>query len=649
MKFRILILIFGAILGFYASDAQDNRIASSNISTEFAKRGTTKVPANMDVIQQWQIHEPVPMGQLEDSAYEICRKIGITSLQSYVGWAQLEPEQNKVTYDIYDPVVNQIRKHHLKWLPFIITGPYVATPTWFRAQHGVDAVCLEHNMPIRIQSIWNPELKSGIRRFLELFKAHYDPSVIEALNLGISGNWGESIYPAGGGFEMQGVHTHAGWWCGDKYARADFRSWVKEKFKTVDSLNASWKSAYASFDVVDPFMPQDAPSQRAAVDFGNWYTKSMTNYAEYWVKTAREMFPSLPIYLCTGGDGQVILGADFADQSRMCARYNAGIRITNMDDDMLRGFAITRMVSSATRFYGSYYTNEPGGDNTPKGIAGRVFDIVSGGGRGVYFKGLYQEFKNLDKVPDHATRNALIFADFAKYMIPNSPKLTVAAIMPNSSAILDTKELNQFLERSMKLRDYLDFEYIDENMIGDGQLSSFKAVVLLSGNVLEQSTLDKLKAWVETGGVLITSLESYPLKSVESINAEWVQEPFADKIPFKIVADGTQMPQVPIDKRKVITDFTKKLGNGYVVVLPGKWDTYMQMLGVILHMDKAPWMRLSEPLDGVCDNILACRVGTSVYYLNNSDITVTKKIAADKSITICPRTIEVVEDLKLRK
>ncbi len=610
---------------------------------KFAKRKETKVGPHMEVIQQWQVHEPVPVGLLEDSAYEICRKIGITSLQSYVGWAQLEPEQNKVTYDTYDPVVNQIRRHNLKWLPFIITGPYIATPKWFREQHGVDAVCLEHNMPIRIQSIWNPELKGGIRRFLELFKAHYDPSVIEALNFGISGNWGESIYPVGGGFDMKGVHTHAGWWCGDKYARADFRRWVKKKFKTVGLLNSSWNSAYASFDAVDPFLPQDAPSPRAAVDLGNWYMESMTDYAEYWVKTARELFPTLPIYLCTGGDGQVALGADFGAQSRMCAKYHAGIRITNMNDDMLNGFAITRMVSSATRLYGGYYTTEPAGDNTPKGIAGRIFDIVSGGGRGIYFKGLFQQSNSLKKVPPvHATQNALIFADNAKYMIPNSPKLTVAAIMPNSSAILDAQALRQFRERSMKLRDCLDFEFIDENMIGDGLLSRFKAVVMLSGSILEQSTLDKLKTWAESGGVLITSLESYPLKSVEGIDVAWMQKPFAGKVDYA----GTLSPQVSDNGGKTFTDVAKKLGNGYVVVWPGRWDTYMPMLGVLLHTDKAPWKQLSEPVDGVYDNILACRVGTSVYYLNNGDVTVTKKIAADKSITISPRTLVEVKEWK---
>lgn len=760
---------------------------------EFAKREATQVNPKIEVIQQWQVHSPVPAELLKDSAYLLCKKIGITSLQSYVGWAQLEPEQNKITYDIYDPVVNQIRKHNLKWLPFIITGPYIATPKWFREKHGVDAICLEHNTPIRIQSIWNPELKAGVRRFLELFKAHYDPSVIEALNFGISGNWGESIYPAGGGFDMRGVHTHIGWWCGDKYASADFQRWVKNKYSTINALNTAWKSNYDSFDAVKPFMPQNSPSPRAGVDLGNWYTESMTDYAEYWVKTARELFPSLPIYLCTGGDGQTALGADFGAQARMCAKYNAGIRITNMDDNMLKGFAITRMVSSATRLYGGYYTNEPAGDNTYKGIAGRVFDIVSGGGRGVYFKGLYLE-------PAKVTMAGFVFSDFAKYMKPNTPKLTVAALMPNSSIILNNQPLNQFLERTAKLRDILDFEFIDENMISDGLLNKFKAVVMLSGNTFEASTLDKLKEWVENGGVLFTSMDSYPIKSVEEAEVNWLQKPYSDKIavkvdyaegklagvkadiggideslltsrwsiplsmqsepteelpdpsyrwttgnsfislpvpstkpvilrvflsvpdsisssarilangievvklktvdrkwieapiplsalgtlgplnitfesktfmqevkdsrqpriqvgiqvytvhlltkradPSKLVPAETVFPQISFDEKKAYSEISKKLGNGYTVVWPDKWDTYMYMLSKALLTDKGPWEQLSEPLDGIYDNMLACRAGESVYYLNNGDSPVTKKINSQKSISIEPRTLVEVK------
>ncbi len=611
------------------------------ISTRVVYSGTGSgaMEPRLDVIQQWQIHRPVSEAKLQDSAYVICREMGITSLQSYVGWAQLEPEQGKITYALYDPVVDQLRKHGLKWLPFLITGPYIATPEWFREEKGVDAVCLEHGIPIRIQSIWNPELRMGVRRFLELFKAHYEPAVIEALNLGISGNWGESIYPAGGGFDMQGVHTHIGWWCGDKYARTDFRRWLKNKYNNVVALNIAWETAFGGFEEVEPFLPEDAPSRRAVTDLKDWYTGSMTDYAEFWVKTAREMYPELPIYLCTGGDGEAALGADFSAQAKMCAKYNAGLRITNMSDDMLQGFAITRMVSSATRLYGGYYTSEPGGQNSPKGIAGRIFDIVAGGGRGAYFKSLYSDAKG-------ATDCGEVFQNFADYLKPYSPELPVAALMPNSSMVPGKTPLSRFLARSAQLRDVLNFEFIDENMVSDGLLDRFKALVLLSGNVLEASTLEKLGSWVENGGVLFVSGDSYPLQSVEGLSVNWLQDPQTINIDSSQVVPVPPSGPVAFDEITVYSATSRKKGHGYTVVWPDGWDTYMYFLGRALISAEGPWQQLSESLDGQYDNVLVARTGKrSVYLLNNGDSPVTVKINS-KSTGMKPRTLT---SLKIRQ
>lgn len=757
---------------------------------EFARREPAVVDPRIEVIQQWQVHEPVPASYLLDQSYETAKKIGVTSLQSYVGWAQLEPEQGVITYETYDPVVSQLTKHGLKWLPFLIMGPYISTPKWWAPEYGVDAVCLEHDTPIRIQSIWNPNLKAGVRRFLELFKTHYPSEVIEALNLGISGNWGESIYPVGGGFDMQGVHTHVGWWCGDVYARADFQRWLEAKYGAIDKLNAAWGSSFMDFGEAQPIVPKDSTPARQVKDQADWYLESMTDYAEFWVKTARELYPDLPIYLCTGGSGNPLLGADFAAQARMCAKYDAGIRITNMNDDMANGFAITRMVSSACRLYGGYYTTEPAGANTPKGVAGRVFDLVAGGARGVYFKRLLQ-------APPEPGPNGITFMDNAHFALPNAPQLTAAALMPNTSIDLSPGTTDAFLDRAAKLRDALNFEFVDENMISDGLLERFKAVVVLAGDKLEASTLTRLEAWVKAGGVLLLPVDLTPLKDVEGRAAEWTSaKPYAGPPLFAVefdegapkglsvdiggedegvltsfwhgaegrgadptpkqpdptfrwtggdsslslplpaggplkltvqlsvpaqVAEGARLlvngtplvslsagddqkvevaippelvanratlsltfesktfvpgpndprslglqvrsvdlftegtdpselvaasmlkPHLAINEAAVLANLPQPLGKGFVVVWPDNWESYQEALNVLLHTAKGPWAQLSEPLDGVFDNVLACRAGKQVYYLNNGDELVSRTTPWGAPLTIEPRTIQVVE------
>ncbi len=585
----------------------------------FRDRPPVRIAEGMTVVQQWQVHRPVPGDQLADSAYETAKRIGITSLQSYVGWAQLEPRRGEVTYDVYDPVVDRIRKHDLKWLPFLIAGPFIATPEWFRAESGVDAVCLEHGESTPIQSIWNPNLRDGVRRFLQIFRDHYEPGVIEALNLGISGNWGESIMVAGGGFDMKGRHSHLGWWCGDEYARRDWRRWCRERYGSLADLNAAWSTSFEDWSRIEPFPPARAPSRRAAADLFRWYTESMTDYAEFWVRTARELYPDTPIYLCTGGHGQPELGADFGAQARMCARYDAGIRITNQSDDAPGDFAVTRMVSSAARLYGGYYTTEPGGANTPKGVAARIFDAVSGGARGVYFKTLVNP-------PDRPSPTAVRFAEFAEYLVPNEPALGVAALMPNSSLVLTPGTMETMIQRTQVLRDAFDFEFIDENMIGDGLLSRFRALLFPAGNTVERPALEAIGAWVRNGGVLFVPEGSAPPVDVENRPAAW----WPDRFP----------PAHPAGYRAA------RLDAGHVVVLGGEWPAWRNSLVILLlgSAGEVPWRGpLADPIDGVFDGVLAARVGKRIDYYNNRDEIVRKKLPGGGTIEVPPRSIVSID------
>ena len=529
--------LFAARRIILATSPPKGYVPPLNPLTFFAEHGPVSTPPDMTIIQQWQIHHPVSKARLADRVYKVCRDIGITSLQSYVVWSRLEPEPGQVTFETYDPVVRQLRKYGLKWLPFLITGPYYATPAWFRADNGVGAVCLQHGTSVPIQSIWNPALPGAVRHFLGLFRQHYEADVIEALNLGISGNWGESLMPGGGGFEIRklpGYHCHPGWWCGDPHAQADLRRWLRQNYGSITALNVAWQTRYPSFVSIRTFRPDKAPSRRAAVDLVRWYQESMTRLAEFWVKTAREFYPRLPIYLCTGGDGNPMLGANFAAQAKMCAAYRAGIRITNEGDDAQRNFAITRMVSSATRLYGGYYTTEPGGANSPDGIAGRVFDIVSGGGCGLYFKTLVSG-------DDRPSMQATVLARNMNYLVRNTPVLTVAALMPTSSMALQPRVLTSFLDHAADLRDILDFEFVDETMIADGMLSRFRALILPAGHTLETASLVKIKAWVEAGGVLFLSADSYPLRTVEDAPATWLPRPQRDR-PLPLVVNIVSHP-----------------------------------------------------------------------------------------------------------
>lgn len=48
------------------------------------------------------------------------------------------------------------------------------------------------------QSIWSPTLRPRVSEFLRRFAAHFDTERIESVMMGISGDFGEALYTAGG-------------------------------------------------------------------------------------------------------------------------------------------------------------------------------------------------------------------------------------------------------------------------------------------------------------------------------------------------------------------------------------------------------------------------------------------------------------------
>jgi len=385
----------------------------------------------MEIVQQWQYNKDVHPELLKDEAFILAKEIGITAVQSYVPWSNIEPSEGKYDFSLYDPLVEKLEKHGMGWVPFLIFGPYYATPEWFlNSTESVPATCLEHNKSCNIQSIWNPHLRKHIDRFFNIFHQHFSKSpALKNILLGINGNWGESIFPVSGGF-IEESHMHMGWWCADPYALSDFRRYLSEKYKDIRILNTEWESNFRGFDeilfpeikrketiksileekwyrisgilpvqvknilksLIVKFLRIDAmpakKSDKRWLDFSIWYRESMTKWVEFSLLTARKYFKDISIYVVTGGDGNPMQGSDFFAQAKVSAKYRAGIRVTSLSDNYPESFFLSNPAISACRFYKTYFETEEALLHNPAGITMRLFDAVSSGAKGIYFKNL---------------------------------------------------------------------------------------------------------------------------------------------------------------------------------------------------------------------------------------------------------------------
>jgi hypothetical protein len=485
---------------------------SQSLSAETIRGLEVKRPAGMELTIG---------NDASDTDAKILKALSVTSVESYVHWASVEGKaRDQWDWSQWDRQAETLQANGLKWVPFLIAGPAYATPLWFQESEQSRVVrCLEHGKDSKVQSIFNPHLPAMADRFLAAFAERYrDRGVIESVLLGVTGIYGESIYPAGpeGGWTAQltgPYHNHLGWWAGDELAEAAFRKAMQTRYGEIAALNQAWGTTHADFAAVKPFLPKHAPNDRARADFAEWYQQVMTDWSVLWVKATRKHFPKTEIYLCTGGSGTPVLGADFTAQAKAIAPFGAGIRITNEASSYPHNFVITREVATATELYKTFAGFEPAGLVDEKGVVARIYNATASGIRQLHY---YQ--------PNILQSKAALanFRRDAALVIPRQPEVSVGFYVSRESWAVAPETLGPMYEQARALRDLTDFAMVTRQSVVDGALRNLRALVLLQSPVLEPAAAKAIEEWVRQGGILVAAdLSSARLASRLYDNAAW--------------------------------------------------------------------------------------------------------------------------------
>ncbi len=484
-----------------------------------------------EIIHQWQFLGAPEPALLEDEVLEKAKKLGITSLESYFFWSEIEKEEGNIDFSSYDVLVEKLKKHNLKWVPFLILGPDYGTPEWFKkSKESVFYKCLEHQKESKNQSLWNPNLPKYIDRFLAKVAEHYDKDILESIVLGISGNWGEAIYPASG-FLIGDAHYHSGFWCGDEYAVQKYKS-LKNKDFPILTVNKPSGFIYLLVRILgkmprfirklpklilkirrrkfyfiqgSEYQPKEletAEQKNDWLNFINWYLGSMTDWVDFWLKTAKKYFPETKIYFATGGTGNPVLGADFVSQVKTAKKYGAGVRITNQTNDYAQSFVLTRLVSSACRFYGTYFTTEEEGIlQTANGVTMRIFDATSSGADGFYCKNIIAQgylYAIEEKIPvGQLTPGAKNLEKYINLFEVQKPIIKTAVLFPNTSIAFNPGLISDFFNKCACLRDVLDFDLVDEQMIKDEALERYENLLILAGELPKEKIPAQVKVFYD--------------------------------------------------------------------------------------------------------------------------------------------------------
>jgi hypothetical protein len=438
-------------------------------------------------------HEQDALRQLKD--------LGVTSVQIYTFWKDFEPSgRGQFDWRHYDREVELIQKAGLKYVPFILMGPKYAVPQWWLddPKH-VGLYCLEHHKYNPIESIWNLAFRDEISRVLQSFAAHYLPmNVLESIQPGICGDYGEAIMPVHGNWPGD-YHTHRGYWCAGEDAQASFKAWLTRKYQNAKTLNAAWRSHFRALKEVTPFLPHQTPSRTALFDMLDWYNDSMTEYAEFWLRECRAAFPQTSVYLCTGGSEEPEHASSFSSQARVAGKHGCGIRLTNEGNKFYDNFFITAYTESACNLYGAYMGLEPVGPITDKGVVARIFGSADYGNRQMfhYFNNLFEK----DVKPRPSTEG---FKKYISMIQERSMPETVGFFWPGYYAALNggmPENVDKALRFMRRMTACLP---VNEEMILDGALARHKLLVMPLPGFTKREVLLKVAEWVHGGGVLLS-------------------------------------------------------------------------------------------------------------------------------------------------
>ena len=471
--------------------------------------------------------------------------------------------------------------------------PWVWVPAeWYRREHNpVMARCLEHNQEGFGISLWSPRLIKLNEDMYADLKANLGLAV-KFVYPGIYGDFGEAHYMAGWNPWMQPEpeHQHPGFWSGDDLAVADFRNKMLGNYGTLEALNAAWGSHYSSQDEIAYPRLDGSDRRRRTLDFVNWYYDCMTDFTARVCAIAKKHFPDVLIAPKLGcGDENPMWGQDNSAICEALSENGVGVRSTHGSSP---NFAVRR-ISSACKLYGNDFETETAGGTNRNDAVKKFFIDASNGCSAIF------------EYPNAMLEVADIFSQCRRHLRGEHPITEVALFFPTSwhRCNLRVGYPPKIVQAAEEIRDILDFDVVDENMVLDGALAGYRVLAMFDGDFTEQVVYDAISDWVDNGGTLLM---------------------LSDQLPFTNV-EGDQLPPTDLAVVAKSGEISRDQGNGRITVWTGELLGYYNIIHGAAFPDSA------RGIDGKSDGVWSSLFKDHALYLNNtaSPVTVSEDISED--------------------
>jgi beta-galactosidase len=245
-------------------------IAQTNSRYESFRFGVCYYP------EQW------PESYWEDDARRM-KECGVNTVRmGEFGWALMEPREGHYDFSLFDRAIETLGRRGIKT---IFGTPTAAPPKWLTHKYPEVLDVFETGRPANDQSRRQYCYNSPVYR-------RFSRKIVEALALHYRDN--TNII----GWQIDNEMNNENPECFSESCRAAFRTWLRQKYGTLDELNARWGTVvwsqiYSDWAQIDlPFRTPAYHNPGLMLDFKRFISASATDYLNDQVEILRRYRPN---------------------------------------------------------------------------------------------------------------------------------------------------------------------------------------------------------------------------------------------------------------------------------------------------------------------------------------------------------------------
>ncbi len=226
--------------------------------------------------EQW------PESYWEDDARRM-QECGVNTVRmGEFGWAIMEPRERHYDFSLFDRAIETLGRHGIKT---IFGTPTAAPPKWLTHNHPEVLDVSKTGQPVNDQSRRQYSYNSPIYR-------QFSRKIVEALARHYRDN--TNII----GWQIDNELNNENPECFSESSRAAFRTWLKQKYGSLDELNARWgtvvwSQTYSDWAQIDlPFPTPAFHNPALMLDYKRFISASATDYLNDQIAILRRYRPN---------------------------------------------------------------------------------------------------------------------------------------------------------------------------------------------------------------------------------------------------------------------------------------------------------------------------------------------------------------------